>query len=399
MRFSLLLGPLEVPDDRFAGFFAPAWPEASEAAETLVRAAIDYPLGPHLRDMASEGCKVLLLVEDQTRPTPLTNILPPVLDELFWAGVAEEDIRIVVAGGAHRPMAAAERNERLGAFAHDFEVLDHHPDAGLSYLGTSPHGLPLFLDTALFEADLIIGISRVMPHRVFGYSGGSTILSAGAAGRLTLGELHWLSAEHSAQETLGIRETPAREESDAIASLMRLDFLVNVILGEENEIVAATAGHPLQSHQEACHQADAIFRVPLDPAPIVVVQPGKGQRLLNGSLGALYSAECAVKEGGTIVLVDPYLRLDPKLRYPPLEEVLKGTLEDRLQASHLAHLAWTKQKARIVLVSPQSTAEVAQGVGLGFAPTPQAGLERAMEETGGEILVLDAGGEIVPIPE
>ncbi|HBN09462.1 MAG TPA: hypothetical protein DD435_12705 [Cyanobacteria bacterium UBA8530] len=406
MDFTLDLGVLSIPEKNFKGFFTPCWPqneEMLEEEETIVREAVDYPFASkHLREMASEGRRALILIEDQTRPTRLMAILPPLIEELLWGGIEEEDIRIAVASGAHRPMSINERSERLGPYARSFEVLDHHPDEGLVYSGISPRGTPLFFDSALFEADLIVAVGRIAPHRVMGYSGGTGSLTTGMSGRSTIGELHWLSASLPAAQILGVATNPARQESDSIAELLRLDYVLNVILDGKNRIIAAFAGDPVEAHRAGCLQSEAITHVPIGEHPaIVVCQPSKDQRFLPGSLNSLYSAERAVAEGGVIVLVDPYIRLDARAAFPSLERILErgGGYADKLQASHLAHVAWAMKRSRIILACPQITPELAEKQGFLTAQTPQAGLDLAlsMVESEAEVALLDEGGTIVPL--
>ncbi|HEY9765014.1 MAG TPA: lactate racemase domain-containing protein [Chroococcales cyanobacterium] len=406
MDFTLDLGPLSIPERNFKGFFAPSWPQSGEGLEeeeTIVREAVDYPFASkHLREMASEGSRALILIEDQTRPTRLMAILPPLIEELLWGGIEEADIRIAVASGAHRPMGINERSERLGLYARSFEVLDHHPDEGLVYSGISPQGTPLFFDGALFEADLIVAVGRIAPHRVMGYSGGTGILTTGMSGRPTIGELHWLSASLPADQVLGVRKNPAREESDSIAKLLHLDYVLNVILDNKNRIIAAFAGDPVEAHKAGCQASEALTRVHIGEHPaIVVCQPSRDQRFLPGSLNSLYSAERAVAEGGVIVLADPYIRLDARAAFPTIEEILErgAGYADKLQASHLAHVAWALKKAKIILACPQIPPELAEKQGFLAAQTPQAGLDLAFSMVGSEaeVALLDEGGTIVPL--
>src|SRR5581483_3674054 len=57
---------------------------------------------------------VELVVDDLTRPTPISLLLPPVVAELRAAGVPLGAITVLVALGTHRPMTDAELAERLG---------------------------------------------------------------------------------------------------------------------------------------------------------------------------------------------------------------------------------------------------------------------------------------------
>ena len=72
------------------------------------------------------------------------------LRTLEEAGIAREDITILVATGLHRPNEGAELDELVGAGDrhattacenHHGKVLDEH-----DFLGTTPNGVPVWLD-------------------------------------------------------------------------------------------------------------------------------------------------------------------------------------------------------------------------------------------------------------
>ena len=49
-----------------------------------------------------------IVTSDISRPLPTWQIMPSVLDELYSAGVAREDITLVFALGSHRPHTEEE---------------------------------------------------------------------------------------------------------------------------------------------------------------------------------------------------------------------------------------------------------------------------------------------------
>lgn len=402
MKIRLSLGEIEFNDDRLLGEWNPNWPETTEEEETLVREAMDYPIGNSLREMSREGARALILVEDQTRPTPLAPILPVIIEELQWGGIEPEDTRIVIASGAHRPMTNLEKIQKLGNFATTYEVYDHHPREALSYLGESPNGIPLTFDSLLFEADLIIGVGRIAPHRVTGYSGGSALL-LGMAGYQTIGAYHWLSAQYSGLEIFGQPDNPIRQELNSLAQLLKFNYMVNVILDDNHQIAGATAGDPVQGFQEGCRIAQEIFQTSLlEQADIVICQAPSDPGQLPGRIASLFSAERAVKEGGAIVLLDPYLRLDGDAHYSTPQEAMKWhseNPENPFWATHLAHVSWVTQRAKVIIVSPFVSAELAEKVGFYYAPDPQEGLALATQMTGEDsrIAILRYSGEVVPV--
>ncbi len=79
-------------------------------------AALDAPLGaPPLAELARGVHSVAVVVPDATRDCPVATLLPPVLDRLARAGLADERIDIVVGCGLHRTTTPDEKAALVGA--------------------------------------------------------------------------------------------------------------------------------------------------------------------------------------------------------------------------------------------------------------------------------------------
>ena len=65
--------------------------------------ALNHPIGaPRLSELVKPGQKIAIITSDISRPLPSYEVLPPVLEELYTAGVSKEDITVVFALGSHR---------------------------------------------------------------------------------------------------------------------------------------------------------------------------------------------------------------------------------------------------------------------------------------------------------
>jgi nickel-dependent lactate racemase len=77
--------------------------------------ALQHPIGTQrLSSLVKRGQKIVIMASDITRPSPTRKLLPPLLEELFRAGVSEEDITIVFGMGIHRPHTREEQKALVG---------------------------------------------------------------------------------------------------------------------------------------------------------------------------------------------------------------------------------------------------------------------------------------------
>ena len=108
--------------------------------------ALDNPIGsPRLEELVDAGTSIAIVVDDVTRETPVSLMLPTVLDRLHSAGVEASDIRIVLAIGTHRPMTDEEVDEKIGKeIVSQYRVFNDSSDRVVRFvhLGTSSGSVP-----------------------------------------------------------------------------------------------------------------------------------------------------------------------------------------------------------------------------------------------------------------
>ena len=150
--------------------------------------------------------KVLIVVDDYTRTTPVQKILPRLISELEEAGIKPSGIKILVALGTHRPMTEEEIVKKFGKDIPKRYPILNHPwwdSSQLTYCGETEKGTPIFVNRMVKEVDFILGIGQIVPHRVSGFSGGGNIIQPGICGEETTGKTHWLSAQFQRTGDLG----------------------------------------------------------------------------------------------------------------------------------------------------------------------------------------------------
>lgn len=314
MQFTLDYGrtglAVNLPDDRVVGPLAirDTTPLADPAA--AITAALKNPIGcKPLAEIARGRRNACILVCDITRPVPNQLILPPLLRTLEEQGIARRDILILVATGLHRPNEGAELDEVLGKeIAANYRVENHHGKvlAEHDYLGETPNGVPVYLDSRYVRADLKITTGLIEPHLMAGYSGGRKVICPGIAALETVKIWHGPRfLEHPKADCGIVVGNPVHEENTRIALMAGCDFIVNVCLDGQRRVTWVGAGDMIKAWEEGVRYVENVVKVPVPEAFDIVVTSCAGYPLdttwyqaVKGLTGALP----IVKQGGTIIM-------------------------------------------------------------------------------------------------
>jgi nickel-dependent lactate racemase len=408
--------PLEVPDSNLLAVLVPREAEYPRPLADLVEEALDQPIGAErLEKLASPSSQVLLLVDDITRQTPAWGLLPGVFRRLLAGGVPPENIRILIAAGTHSQMTPAELEKKLGAETlRQYAVFLHYwkDEDRLRKIGAAADGTPIQVNRMLGEADLVIGVGQIVPHRVMGFTGGSSIVQPGVSGPDITGHTHWLSALYSGAEIIGFADNPVRREVEEIARLAGLRYIVNVVMDRYERVTHVVAGDPVKAHHQGAEHSRSIYGVPQPKfADIVIAESYPADYDLWQAAKGIYASELGVKQGGVVILVTPCFHgvsteheEVEKLGYRPVEEVkalvTEKRITDLIAAAHLAHVGRViRDRARGIMVSKHIPQEVQRHIGFEAAETPQEALERAFAWVGrdAKVAVLKQGGHVLPL--
>src|SRR5436190_5030866 len=301
---------VDLPEDRVVGPLAirPAAPLPDP--EGAIARALREPIGtPPLAEVARGRKNACILVCDITRPVPNRLLLPPMLRTLEEQGIARQDILILIATGLHRPNEGAELEEMVGPeLAANYRIENHHGKVleEHDYLGETPNGVPVYLDSRYLRADLKITTGLIEPHLMAGYSGGRKVICPGIAALETVKVWHGPRfLEHPRADCGCVEGNPVHEENTRIALMAGCDFIVNVTLDSERQVTSVVAGEMEAAFLEGVRFVERIVTVPVEKAVDVVVTSSAGYPLdttwyqaIKGLLGALP----IVKQGGTIIL-------------------------------------------------------------------------------------------------
>lgn len=334
-----------------------------------VSAALASPTGAApLADLARGKKNACVVISDVTRPVPNPVILPPILRTLEESGIPRARILILVATGMHRPNLGDELAEMVGAeTATNYRIENHD---GLNrqqhaYLGESPRGVPVWIDSRYVEADLKITTGLIEPHFMAGFSGGRKLICPGLAALETVRVWHGPKFLEHPNARVGVLDgNPVHEENTWIGRRAGCDFIVNTVIDAQRRILKVVAGD-----MEAAFLPGVAFVrdlvVDTVPEPVdVVVTSSAGYPLdatFYQSVKGMVAAADIVKPGGTVILA---ASLSEGIGSEPFQRLLKENTSvdafmDRILHGdyfvmdqwQLEELAKVLRKARVVVVT------------------------------------------------
>ena len=271
-----------------------------------VKRALENPIGTKkLRDIVEPGEKIAIITSDITRPMPSKKVLPHVLEELNIAGVSKEDIIIVFALGSHRKHTVDEMKYLVGEdIYNNYKCMDSDIEDYIR-LGYTDNNTPIDIFRPVAKAHRRICLGNIEFHYFAGYSGGAKAIMPGVSTRKAVEVNHSKMVDEKAHAG-NIDTNPVRLDIEETIKLVPIDFILNVVLNENKEIIKAVAGHYIHAHRVGCEFLDALYKVNLDErADIVITSIGGYPKDINlyQAQKALDNAKHAVKDGGIIILV------------------------------------------------------------------------------------------------
>jgi len=377
----------------------------------MIRQAIANPIGSaSVRELAGECKRILIITDDYTRKTPVKDILSILIPELGTG----KDITILIALGTHRFMTDQEMQSKFGDLIGRFRIVNHEwrNEDALADFGTTDEGTPIRVNKAVLEADLVIGIGQIVPHRIAGFSGGGKIIQPGICGRETTAETHWRSAMFPGSEILGIADNPVRLEIERVAQKAGLRFIVNAVCNTDGGLIGVFAGHPVAAHRAGAELSKQVYGIKIpEPADIMVIDSYPMDIELWQGAKALYAGELAVKKGGVAILISPCPEGVSRTHRLILEEgyrhswdtislVEGGRITDKIVAAHLVRVGRVIRDNGIGILVSQGISQADTGkLGFRYASTPQQALDMAFEIKGKDasVLVIRQGGTALPI--
>ena len=287
-------------------------PKVEDFDAELLR-CLDAPIGSKsLSELARGKKKILFLVEDNTRDTPLTRILPIVVKYLNRAGVSDQAISFLTAPGTHRVMTDQELKEKLGKeIMGRFAVYQHDATkkediVNLGIINTAGYELPVHINRRALEADLLVGVGNIVPHSDAGFSGGAKIVQPGVCDFVTTQATH-RGAGLCHDIPLGMKSgNPCRIGIDAVGGMAHLAFIINTVKNYNGDVIGFFCGDYLAAHHAGVECAISSFSIGMDELCDVVVASSSPDDIdYWQAIKGLTAAYFAVKKGGAVILAAP----------------------------------------------------------------------------------------------
>ncbi len=284
--------------------------QVHERQEEIVRRALDEPiLSGHLCDIAVNAKNLLLITSDHTRPVPSKITLPVILKEIRRKNAAIK-VKILIATGFHRLTTHEEMLMKFGRKLMETEEIINHDSrdsSNMVYKGILPSGGELWVNSLVDWADAVISEGFIEPHFFAGFSGGRKSILPGIASEKTVLANHCSKFIASSYARTGnLENNPINEDMMYAAKAAKLQFILNVVINGEKNIINAFAGDSVKAHAAGCDFVKKLAGVKAANAADIVITSNGGYPLdqnIYQAVKGMTAAEACVKKDGVIIMV------------------------------------------------------------------------------------------------
>lgn len=391
----------------------PGCPDFHVPVTKLIEDALDHPVSSKkLEEMVTPEERVAVIVNDQTRPGPNKEMVQAVIARLKMAGVADDHISLVIATGSHRAPTEAELETLIGKeLRNRIPVISHDCRKNNVYICDTDEGMPVYIDRAVAEADFIITTGLVAPHKAAGFSGGRKSIVPGVAGMETL-RIHHSLPVRPYEPALGwYEDNPFHKAALAAARKVNVRFILNAVQDTRKQNIAVVAGDLDLAHQEGvriCRKHNVVECE--QRGDLIIASPGGAPRDCNlyQSQKALAAAEVFAEKDGEVTLVlvacaeegiGPQMFQDWLVEGKNPDEIIRRFRQEGFSegTNKAFEYARAMKKGRIVIVSENCDPQRLRQMGLEWAPSLQAAVDRTLERyTPRQVIVLPKAAAIIP---
>ena len=303
---------IRIPANAATAVLQPQHVPVLPSVETALDQALSSPIEADALDVIMARRRprtIAIAVPDETRPAPLRQVLPQLLDRLqvgLRASPAQH-VTIFIGGGLHPPadQTAIERILPQGIAAGCRVVAHDARAAAMLDYGTTRRGTPVRINAEYGAAELKIVIGQVDPHQFVGFTGGSKGVVIGCAAPETIEKNHSLMSEPNA--FVGrLAGNPVREDLTEAGEMVGIDLAINYVLDADKRVVRLAAGRPAAVLEACAATCASVYGVALEERFDIVVASCGGYPkdiCLYQAQKGLNLASQALKPGGHILLL------------------------------------------------------------------------------------------------
>lgn len=403
-----------------------------DPAVTLTSSQIREIISDSLPAQQVRGKRILVLTPDATRTCPLPDMVRA-LQEIVGSQAARLDF--MVALGTHTPLEEEQILELYGItdpdkypnssyFNHRWDLPETLKRVGwieqdeIEELsgGRLRERVPVDINRAIFDYDLILVLGPVFPHEVVGYSGGAKYLFPGISGGEFLHAFHWLGAVVTCAGTIGIKHTPVREVINRAMQLIDVEVrCLAMVVKSQTKLYGLFGGDCMQAWSTAANLSEKVHVVEKDrayPTVFGVCPPMYGEIWTGGKV--MYKLEQVVADGGRLIIYAPHIAEVSRTWGVDIERIgyhivdyfldQPGRFDDipRGVLAHSTHVRGTGvmdngvERPRIeVIIASQISKELCEKINLGYLDPDKIDPDDYRNREGDGILFVQKAGEIL----
>ena len=258
---------LEFPDSWDISYFKMKDSKGIENIDEIEK-ILNNPIGTSkIEDLADGKKNAVIVVDDISRPTKAELIIKIILKKLNDSGISDENITLISAIGAHRPMNRQDFIKKVGLETIErINVENHHPYENLEYVGVSNLGTPIYINKTYYESDLKITIGSVIPHPLAGFGGGAKMVLPGICGIETLAENH-RAGVRGIGIGIGFITDLRKDIENVCMKAGGIDFSINVVSTMNRGIAGIFPGQYIDAHRKAIEFAKEIYSTEIPSKP------------------------------------------------------------------------------------------------------------------------------------
>jgi nickel-dependent lactate racemase len=394
--------------------------EVRRPLSDLIERALDHPVDSRpLEEMLKPGIRLAIVVDDVTRPTPVRELLPPLLRRIHQCGVPKKDVDIVIGVGTHRPLSQEEIRERCGKeVAKAYRIQNHDARSrDLIRTGEVPGYGPVSMNATVIQADVKITLGSILPHVHNGFGGGPKSVMPGICDFETIRHHHLKNVVDHRSILGNITDNPFYKDCCQIARLALVNFSINCLFDSLGQVVGVLAGNLFAVHDLGIRKTrEALGVLASGRSDITIVSSfpyDEGPQIVKPVL----PAAMVTKPGGTIFLLaeistplpefflesfskirdcggeEAESRIREKLRC--VEPIIEGPMDFNMA---LVLIFFVSRKYRVVLIADKVLQQAALRMGFNYAPDLLSAIEgEKMQRENPTVNIIPAGGYIFPL--